>query len=172
MPETKKLHLLKPGVETDRAGEAYAVLIGLSAAIVSVAEERPRVLVVSRADGGDALPFGTFDPVAHRTLESGLRNWGAEQTSLQLGYVEQLYTFGDRGRHLTRPGEGPRVLSVGYLALTRPQDGRGAHDAQWRDWYDYFPWGDWRKKRPALIDDVLLPLFGLIATGPRKPTTL
>jgi hypothetical protein len=166
MPETKKLHLLKPGVETaDRTGEAYAVLIGLSAAIVSVAEERPRVLAVHRADGGDALPFGTFDPVAHRTLESGLRNWVAEQTSLQLGYVEQLYTFGDRGRHLTRPGEGPRVLSVGYLALTRPQEGRGAHDTQWRDWYDYFPWEDWRKKRPSIIDDIILPRLSLFATA-------
>jgi len=87
--------------EEEATGDPHAVLIGLSAAIVSVAEERPRVLVVHR-DGADALPFGTFDPLAHRTLESGLRGWVEEQTRLQLGYVEQLYTFGDRGRHLTR----------------------------------------------------------------------
>ena len=95
------------------------VRIGLSAAIVSVADERPCVLVVHHDDGTDALPFGPFDPLKHRTLESGLRTWVSEQTYLELGYAEQLYTFGDRGRHLLKAGEGPRLVSVGYLALTR-----------------------------------------------------
>src|SRR5258705_4828282 len=104
-------------------GEGHAVLIGLSAAVVSVSEERPRALVVHRTEAADALPFGTFDPLSHRTLESGLRHWVEEQTRLQLGYVEQLYTFGDRGRHLTEPGEGPRVPSVRIIELTRPQEG-------------------------------------------------
>jgi hypothetical protein len=144
--------------------EGHAVLIGLSAAIVSVADERPRVLVVHRTDGADALPFGTFDPLSHRTLESGLRSWVEEQTHLQLGYVEQLYTFGDRGRHLTRPGEGPRVLSVGYLALTRPQEGRGP-ETLWRDWYGYFPWEDWREEKPPIIDSLIVPRLTLFVSG-------
>jgi hypothetical protein len=134
---------------------AHPVLIGLSAAIVSVAGYRPRALAVHRAGHADALPFGPFDPLSHRTLESGLRNWVSEQTYLQLGYVEQLYTFGDRGRHLLRPEEGPRVVSVGYLALTRPQGELTAPGTQWRDWYGYFPWEDWREKRPAIIDKVI-----------------
>jgi hypothetical protein len=158
MSEAKKLHVVKTGSDAaGRTDDAHVVLIGLSAAIVSVAEERPRVLAVQRPDSADALPFGTFDPIAHRTLESGLRDWVQEQTGLQLGYVEQLYTFGDRGRHMTRPGEGPRVLSVGYLALTRLADGHGTPDAQWRDWYRYFPWEDWRKARPEVIDELILP---------------
>ena len=160
MPEAKKLHIVKPGADAGRTDDAHVVLIGLSAAIVSVAEERPRVLVVQRSEGADALPFGTFDPIAHRTLESGLRDWVQEQTGLQLGYVEQLYTFGDRGRHLTRPGEGPRVLSVGYLALSRLH---GAPDTEWRDWYLYFPWEDWRKTKPPIIDDLILPRLALFA---------
>src|SRR5262245_35915856 len=136
MPEPKKLHVVKSDADAGgRADDVHAVLLGLSAAIVSVAEERPRVLAVQRPDSADALPFGTFDPIAHRTLESGLRDWVQEQTGLQLGYAEQLYTFGDRGRHLTRPGEGPRVLSVGYLALTRLADRHGTPDTAWRDWY-------------------------------------
>jgi len=143
-------------------GEGHTVLIGLSAAVVSVAEERPRVLVVHRADDADALPFGTFDPLSHRTLESGLRSWVEEQTRLQLGYVEQLYTFGDRGRHLTRPGEGPRVLSVGYLALTRPQQGRWP-ETLWRDWYGYFPWEDWREEKPPIIDSLIVPRLTLFS---------
>jgi hypothetical protein len=166
MSDAKKLHVVRPGNETpNRADDSHVVLIGLSAAIVSVAEERPRVLAVRRTDGASALPFGTFDPIAHRTLESGLRNWVQEQTGLQLGYAEQLYTFGDRGRHLTRRGEGPRVLSVGYLALTRLQDEHRAADVEWRDWYLHFPWEDWRRTRPALIDDLILPRLGLFANA-------
>ena len=123
----------------------HVVAIGLSAAIVSVVEERPSVLVVRNPKSGDdALPFGPFDPLQHRTLESGLRTWVGEQTYLDLGYVEQLYTFGDRGRHELKHGEGPRVVSVGYLALTRQSGELKAPATLWRDWYRYFPWEDRR----------------------------
>jgi hypothetical protein len=133
------------------------VRIGLSAAIVSVAEETPRVLVVHHAKDSDALPFGPFDPLGHRTLESGLRSWVSEQTYFDLGYAEQLYTFGDRGRHLPKAGEGPRVVSVGYLALTRAGGELKAPDTLWRGWYGYFPWEDWREAKPAIIDAVIIP---------------
>ena len=130
------------------------VSIGLSAAIVSVEGERPSVLVVAHEGSQDALPFGPFDPADHRTLESGLRKWVGEQTKFDLGYTEQLYTFGDKGRHLSA-GSGGRVVSVGYLALTRQV--REAPDIQWRGWYQYFPWEDWRDTKPAMIDAVILP---------------
>ena len=130
------------------------VSIGLSAAIVSVEGERPSVLVVAHEGSQDALPFGPFDPADHRTLESGLRKWVGEQTKFDLGYTEQLYTFGDKGRHLSA-GSGGRVVSVGYLALTRQV--REAPDTQWRGWYQYFPWEDWRDTKPAMIDTVILP---------------
>src|ERR1700761_3660927 len=99
------------------------ISIGLSAAIVSVEKENPCALVVAHEQSEDALPFGPFDPGSQRTLEQGLRKWVSEQTRFDLGYTEQLYTFGDRGRHLpsAQPGnaDGARVVSVGYLALTR-----------------------------------------------------
>jgi hypothetical protein len=148
--------------DPEQRADEYAVLIGLSAAIVSVHEERPRVLVVHRGDGADALPFGNFDPLSHRTLESGLRSWVQEQTHLQLGYAEQLYTFGDRGRHLAGPGEGPRVVSVGYLALTRTPLER-MPGVQWRDWYVFFPWEDWRVNSPAVIASLILPRLYVFA---------
>jgi len=131
------------------------VSIGLSAAIVSVSEEWPCVLAVHHTGAPDALPFGPFDPLGHRTLESGLRSWVKEQTQLDLGYAEQLYTFGDRGRHLVEPGEGPRVVSVGYLALTRAASESVARDVAWRNWYVYFPWEDLRAERPVLINRVV-----------------
>jgi hypothetical protein len=133
-----------------------AVSIGLSAAILAVEGEQPSVLVVVAHEGShDALPFGPFDPAHHRTLESGLRKWVGEQTKFELGYTEQLYTFGDKGRHLPSPGSGGRVVSVGYLALTRQV--REAPDTQWRGWYQYFPWEDWRDSKPAMIETIILP---------------
>jgi len=131
-----------------------SVSIGLSAAIVAVEADRPSVLVVAHDGSADALPFGPFDPAHHRTLESGLRKWVGEQTKLDLGYTEQLYTFGDKGRHLSSSGGG-RVVSVGYLALTRMVS--EAPDTQWRGWYHYFPWEDWRDSKPAMIDSIILP---------------
>src|SRR5215472_5147 len=133
------------------------VRIGLSVAIVSIDAERPRVLVVHHKSSPDALPFGQFDPLEHRTLESGLRSWVKEQTFLDLGYTEQLYTFGDRGRHLVKAGEGPRVVSVGYLALTRTADEPAGPGTLWRGWYVYFPWEDWRAERPSIIDSSIVP---------------
>jgi hypothetical protein len=134
-----------------------AVSIGLSAAILAVEGERPSVLAVVHAGAQDALPFGPFDPAHHRTLESGLRKWVGEQTKFELGYAEQLYTFGDKGRHLpsTGAGSGGRVVSVGYLALTRQV--REAPETEWRGWYHYFPWEDWRDSKPEMIDRIILP---------------
>lgn len=131
--------------------------IGLNAAIVSVADRQPQILVVH----DDTLPYGPFDPLAHRTFEVGLRAWVAEQTALRLGYVEQLYTFGDRGRHAEPGDTGPHLVSVGYLALSRANDVDSAAleraGARWRRWYDFFPWEDWRNGRPAILDEVILP---------------
>src|SRR5438045_875050 len=124
--------------------------IGLTAAIVAVEADEPYILVAGDAKSGGAqgnnragLPFGTFDPLAHRTFEIGLRAWVAAQTAINVGYVEQLYTFGDRGRH-ARPGDtGPHMISVGYLALTRISDNAAALRAAgggFEPWYRFFPW--------------------------------
>ncbi len=136
--------------------------IGLHAAIVAVAEQQPLILVVSPGGGEpDNLPFGPFNPLGHRTFEAGLRAWVAEQTALKLGHVEQLYTFGDRGRHTTPGDTGPHLVSVGYLALTRISDDSPEElalaRAHWRHWYGFFPWEDWREGRPAVLDEAILP---------------
>lgn len=140
------------------------VVIDLNAAIVQVADDSPQILVVrpsnteSDHDIWDALPFGPFDPLVHRTMEIGLRSWVQEQTHIGLGYVEQLYTFGDRGRHaLEAVDEADHIVSVGYLALTRGDDAQAG--VTWRDWYQYFPWEDWRDGKPAIIDRVIVPLL-------------
>lgn len=149
------------------------VIIGLNAVIVAVTEEVPRILTVQRAEhalveprpggrGGDedvqeALPFGPFDPASDRTLELGLRRWVREQTGLELGYVEQLYTFGNRNRDPLELEGGPRVISVAYLALVREGRLSGTGEAIWRDWYRFFPWEDWRSGRPRIIENQIIP---------------
>jgi hypothetical protein len=105
----------------------------------------------------DALPSGPFDASEDRTLEAALRRWVAEQAQLDLGYVEQLYTFGDRFRtHGERAG-GPRTISIGYLALTRFPKSLPAPLSAWGEWYDYFPWEDRRAGAPALLESQLVP---------------
>jgi hypothetical protein len=106
------------------------------------------------------LPFGPFDPEGHRTFELGLRAFVTEQTRFELGYVEQLYTFGDKGRDapLADVGAGgARVISVGYLALTPDPDEALGPDTVWTPFTRFFPWEDWRAGRPSLIDDAIAP---------------
>ena len=144
--------------------------IGLTAAIVAVEGDEPAILVAGDLDarqGGEnepraGLPFGPFDPLTHRTFEIGLRAWVEAQTGLTVGYVEQLYTFGDRGRH-ARPGDtGAHMVSIGYLALTRRPENVGplrAAGAGFEPWYAFFPWEDWRGQRPKILDTTILPLL-------------
>jgi len=146
-----------------------AVVIGLSAVVVAIRDGEAAVLTVEPQDGVGfpGLPFGPFDP-AGRTFELALRAFVTEQTGFRLGYVEQLYTFGDRGRDapLADVGAGPaRVVSVGYLALTSEAEAAAAGTA-WSPWTRFFPWEDWRGGRPALIDSVVAPgLEAWIAGG-------
>ena len=136
------------------------VEIGLTAAIVAVAGDEPMILVAraGSAVSEAALPSGPFNPLSHRTFESGLRAWVAEQTGVPLGYVEQLYTFGDRGRHAQAGDRDPHVVSVGYLALTRGVATADAErGASFRPWYSFFPWEDWRSGRPPMLDAIILP---------------
>lgn len=136
--------------ESDPAPPAPGpVTVELSAAIVAATPAGPSVLVLRGQDGGaPGLPSGPLE-AAHRTLESGLRAWVAEQTRQELGHVEQLYTFGDRDRAACDPGV--RALSIGYLALVREARPAGSVDAAWEGWYRWFPWEDRRAGRPPAL---------------------
>jgi hypothetical protein len=122
--------------------------IDLTAAVTALVGGSPAILTVPSRDpntDASALPSGPFAPLRHRTLELGLRGFVEDQTGFRLGYIEQLYTFGDRGRHATSPTSAPHVMSIGYLALTR-NDADESEDApwSWQSWYQFFPWEDWR----------------------------
>lgn len=144
------------------------VVIGLSAVIVAVTEDAPFVLVTREGDV-TGLPFGPFDPAGDRTLELSLRGWVKEQTDFDIGYVEQLYTFGDRGRELAVHKDEPeRLISISYLALTPTRAALDRPGARWRSWYDFFPWEDWRDGRPGVIDETIAPKLKAWAEGGDK----
>jgi hypothetical protein len=136
------------------------VVIGLSAVIVAVTEDAPYVVVTRDGEADAALPFGPFDPAGDRTLELSLRRWVSEQTGFDIGYVEQLYTFGDRGREAPLRDieiEPDRLISISYLALTPTRAPLERAQARWRSWSEFFPWEDWRNGRPRVIDDEIAP---------------
>jgi hypothetical protein len=116
----------------------------LIAVVVAVTDGEPRVLTVQ---DGSALPSGAFES-GHRSLQTALRAWVEQQTHHPLGYVEQLYTFADRGRG----GDPARQrISISYLGLTR-ESRAAAGGVGWQDWYRYFPWEDRRRPDAALIE--------------------
>lgn len=149
------------------AGSDRLLQLQLDAVILAVTDETPRVLALGNADDGTrALPSGPLDPNLDITLEKALRGWVNEQTGLEIGYVEQLYTFADPYRDPQEHAGGPRLVSVGYLALVREHGPAGT--AQWRAAYDYFPWEDWRGGTPAIVAEVILPgLEAWIETLPK-----
>jgi hypothetical protein len=91
---------------------------------------------------------------------------------LRVGYVEQLYTFGDRGRHARAGDTGPHIVSIGYLALTQMPDNRATvatTGAAFELWYRFFPWEDWRGSRPRILDETILPLLEDWAHQAKRP---
>ena len=136
------------------------LVIGLSAVVVAIRDGEAAVLTVRGAGQAAGLPSGPFDPLGQRTFELALRAFVAAQTGFELGYVEQLYTFGDPGREapVADVGAGAaRVISVGYLALTPHAVELRGPDTGWAGWPRFFPWEDWRRGRPPLIDETIAP---------------
>ncbi len=124
--------------------------IELSAVVVTVKANEALVLCrnLPRSSGGPAfaLPSGPFAPRSHRTFDLALRAFVGEQTGFDIGYVEQLYSFGDAGREavLNDASDADHIISVGYLALTPNSDFQARFDATWVPFHRFFPWEDWR----------------------------
>jgi hypothetical protein len=157
------LSVPRPAVRT--AGRGASLSIRLSAVIVAATVNEPRVLtVLIGREPVEALPSGSLE-IEHRTLEVGLRAWVERQTGQKLGYVEQLYTFGDRDRIETGDALRSRALTVAYLALVREARPGGAVEALWQSWYRHFPWEDWRGGEPAALAPLKERLSGWADAG-------
>lgn len=142
-------------------GGEHGVRIGLSAVVMALRSGRLCVLTTETPDQELALPFGPFDPAEDRTFERALRSFVTAQTGFGLGFVEQLYTFGDAGRAAPRPTPGPdrqREVSVGYLALTADAVDMAPPGARWTPALDIFPWED-RRSASKPPKDILVALI-------------
>ncbi len=149
-------------------------VIGLSAVVMAVQDDRTVVLTVREPGQSAGLPFGLFDPDGDRTFELALRRFVTAQTRFDLGYVEQLYTFGDLGRDAPLADTGQkaedraaRVISVGYLGLTPQAIDTHARNSYWSDILQFFPWEDWRDGCPAAVAALESPLR--LWAGPTPP---
>lgn len=129
--------------------------IELLGVIVAVTDEVPRVLVVDDANGIH-LPSGPFNPDEDGSLSDSFRQLIKIEAGLDLYYVEQLYSFGNRFRTQEEIAGGPRTISIAHIALTR-EDELAHAQTRWADWYDFLPWEDWRRGRPKMIDEVIGP---------------
>ena len=136
------------------------------AVLIAITDHSARVLTV---DQGKLLPNGPLMPL-HRSLQAGVRQWVEEQTQQPLGYLEQLYTFVDTNR---RNIEGHALVYVSYLGLV--QESETVHQqsqAQWRDWYDYFPWENHLDGVPEMIGALIVPALLAWANEADDATTM
>lgn len=109
--------------------------VELSAVLVSVRHHRPCLYL--QQDEPNRLPCGPLgadDP----TLELGVRRMLDEMVDEDVGYIEQLYTFGDLVRSRLAP-RGYRTLSLAYLGLMEQLP-----TSRLLSLYDLFPWEDRR----------------------------
>ncbi len=128
-------------------GGEHGVRISLSAVVMALRGGQLCVLTTEDADHALALPSGPFDPANDLTFERALRAFVTAQTGFGVGFVEQLYTFGDAGRAAPRATPGPerrREISVGYLALTDDAVDVAPRGARWTPVLEIFPWEDRR----------------------------
>ena len=156
------------------------VVVGLNAVILAVTRDEPRIMTIEvspQARGAEAqqalqdlyqventeegslhaLPFGPLDASEDRTLELALRRWVKAQTDLDLGYVEQLYSFGDRFRDPLEAESGKRVISIAYLTLVRDEKPTAVPGSGWRNVYDFLPWEDFRRGEWSDLRRQLVP---------------
>ncbi|RZJ96537.1 MAG: NAD regulator [Brevundimonas sp.] len=143
------------------------VRIGLSVVVIALRDGKACVLTTTGDDGPAALPFGPFDPARDRTFERALRDFVTAQTGFRLGFVEQLYTFGDLGRASPRATPGPehhREVSVGYLALTADAPDATLAEARWTPVLDFFPWED-RRDGTAACQTALVEALRVWSAG-------
>jgi hypothetical protein len=136
-----------------------AVTLSLSAVVITVRQQTPQLLYAPRDDRQIALPAAPLT-LAHSTFERGIRAIVQAQTSVSVGYAEQLYTFGDLAR---TANSAERAVNTAYLALVR--EDIAAQHGQWLDLYSFLPWED---RRIGIAESRILPALSLWASGQRE----
>jgi hypothetical protein len=133
--------------------------VELTAAVIAIQHEQPVVLALRGPTGEqgamELLPSAPFRPAIHATFEEAVRQRVEEETSLELGFLEQLSSDCSRFSPLSSGARAQRSISIGHLALSRADKGENLGNTEWVGIYSYFPWEDWRSGRPAVLADSL-----------------
>lgn len=140
------------------------IRVELSAVLVALAGEGRETTPYVLTSPGPDLPTRSFDPDEHRTLELSLRDWVEGTTGLRLGFVEQLYTFGDSARETQMMAGEAHTVSIGYLAIVSMQAARKP-GSDWRPWGQFFPWEDRREGVPEVLEQDILPRLHKVERG-------
>jgi hypothetical protein len=114
--------------------------------LVSVRKGTPSIYLQDKDLG--KLPCGPLsddDP----TLELGVRRLLEELVDQEVGYMEQLYTFGDLVRSRLEP-QGFRTLSIAYLGLLGKLP-----ETRTVSFYQLFPWEDRRRSWSKQVEDMI-----------------
>lgn len=135
----------------------------LVAVLVCLERGAPHVFTLHR---GSILPSGPLMP-GQVSLQKSLREWVHQQTGIQPGHTEQLYTFADIHTDSDR-----RRVRISYMTCLpptaeRPDTDSGLHQSVRSDanekqanplvsFYTYFPWEDRRNADHAAL---LAPLL-------------
>lgn len=135
----------------------------LVAVLVCLERGEPCVFTLQQ---GALLPSGPLMP-GQLSLQKSLREWVRQQTGIQPGHTEQLYTFAD-----THTDCGHRKVRISYMTCLPPTtegtvvESSPLHPAQFStngspantlvSFYTYFPWEDRRNPAHATV---LAPLL-------------
>ena len=157
-----------PITSAEHSGNVVEIV--LNAAVVAIDHDAPCFLANVRRENAERhanLPTGPFVPSEHPSLEFGLRASVLEQTGVELGYLEQLYTFGDQSQRGHGFQGGTPVVTLGYVALTQAHPTVSSDAAQWLAAYDFLPWEDWRDGRPEILSELIDPRLKAWAAAPQ-----
>lgn len=103
-------------------------------------------------------PLADDDP----TLELGVRRHLEELVDQDIGYIEQLYTFGDLVRSRLAP-RGYRTLSMAYLGLVERLP-----ESRQVSLYELFPWEDRRRPWSKAVEECLEALLAWSQEGSQR----
>jgi hypothetical protein len=134
-------------VEADHALSAQLV-----ATIIAIVDDEPVVRLIDDS-AAPRLPTAVFRPDRQASLDACLRTAVQRDTGLELGHVEQLQAT------VTEGPAGEPMFCIGYLALAHGSELSVQDRASWHGWYAHFPWEDWRRGRPRILREDILPVL-------------
>ncbi len=153
--------LIAQSEEAHAPGEIEQIPVGLTAAVISLQDDEPVVLVARKEATSEPsaaqLPSLAYRPRQHGALDEAVRQQVLRQTGVGVGYVEQLATSFELEHDERRFTASSPRLTIGYLALVRAESEVTPSGSLWQSCYSYLPWEDWRRGKPEILTSHLWP---------------